>query len=66
MTAKPYTQTIQAERTLYDWACGHIDTATAKARCRDFGFDVDFRQPDIGAEMEATRLADGRAVLLEV
>ncbi len=61
-----YTQKIQAERALYSWACGEISTEQAKRMCWDFGFDVDFRQPDNGAEMEAKRRADGRIVYLEV
>ena len=38
---------------LYSWACGLIKTARAKTACKSMGFDIDFRQPDLGAYLEA-------------
>lgn len=50
-----------ASAILYAWACGSIDTATAKAGCLALGYEVDFRQVDAGAFMEASDAFRGGA-----
>jgi len=55
-----------AEVILYDWACGNTSTAHAKRACRHLGFDIDFRQADLGAFIDATHIATGDNVRLEV
>ena len=55
-----------AETTLYQYACEWMNTAEAKARCLDHGFQIDFRQPDNGAYFEARDLVTGEFIYLEV
>lgn len=55
-----------AETTLYQYACQWMDTAEAKARCLDHGFQIDFRQPDNGAYFEARDLVNDAFVYLNV
>lgn len=55
-----------AEVILYDWACGNIATDHAKRACRHLGFDIDFRQVDMGAFLDATHIPSGETVTLEV
>ena len=57
---------ISAELYLYDWACGLISTAEAKAHCVAHGFQIDFRQADVGAYFEALDVVTGEYVELEV
>ena len=57
---------ISAELYLYDWACGRISTAEAKAHCVAHGFQIDFRQADVGAYFEALDVVTGEYVELEV
>jgi hypothetical protein len=55
-----------AEVILYDWACGNIATDHAKRACRLLGFDIDFRQADLGAFIDATHIWTGETVTLEI
>ena len=55
-----------AESTLCHLVYGYIDTAEAKARCLDHGFQIDFRQADLGAYFEALDLVTGEFIELEV
>ena len=55
-----------AETTLYQYACEWMDTAEAKARCLDHGFQIDFRQADLGAYFEALDLVTNEFIELEV
>tara|TARA_R110002096_G_scaffold54020_1_gene139792 strand:+ start:33 stop:239 length:207 start_codon:yes stop_codon:yes gene_type:complete len=55
-----------AESTLYQYACQWMNTAEAKARCLDHGFQIDFRQPDLGAYFEALDLVTNEFIELEV
>tara|TARA_R110002110_G_scaffold92642_1_gene241800 strand:- start:520 stop:726 length:207 start_codon:yes stop_codon:yes gene_type:complete len=55
-----------AESTLYQFACGLMDTAEAKARCLSHGFQIDFRQADLGAYFEALDVVTGEYVELAV
>ena len=43
-----------------------MDTAEAKARCVAHGFEIDFRQADIGAYFEALDFVTGEFIELEV
>ena len=60
------TARTSAESTLYQFACGLMDTAEAKARCLVHGFEIDFRQADVGAYFEALDVVTGEYVELEV
>ena len=52
-----------ASDILYRWACDLIPTSDAKEQCKRLaGFDVDFRQPDIGAYVQAFDIASGNFV----
>ena len=52
-----------ASDILYRWACDLIPTNAAKEQCKRLaGFDVDFRQPDIGAYVHAFDIASGNFV----
>lgn len=42
---------IKAETILYRWACEKLSTGCAKAALARLGFDVDFRQADLGNVM---------------
>lgn len=43
-----------ASDILYRWACDLITTKDAKKLCKELaGFEIDFRQPDIGAYVQA-------------
>lgn len=53
-----------AENILYMWACDEITTSHAKRATRHLGFTIDFRQADIGNEIEVEYL--GQLVMLEV
>ena len=55
-----------AEVILYDWACGNIETAHTKRACRHLGFEIDFRQADVGAYLEALHIESGTYVRLEI
>ena len=59
-------RTASAESTLYQFACGLMDTAEAKARCLAHGFEIDFRQADLGAYFEALDVVTGEYIELEV
>lgn len=59
-------RTAAAECTLYQYACDLMDTAEAKARCLTHGFEIDFRQADLGAYFEATDMVSGDYVELKV
>ena len=59
-------RTASAESTLYQFACGLMNTAEAKARCLAHGFQIDFRQADLGAYFEALDVVTGEYVELEV
>lgn len=58
--------THRAEEVLYSWACNNMSTAEAKSTLRKLGYDVDFRQPDLGHRMEAIEIATGEIVCLEI
>lgn len=55
-----------AEALAYDWACERITTGEAKSGLKALGYDVDFRQPDLGNWLEAAEIASGKFVRLEV
>lgn len=55
-----------ASEILYDWACAQIGTQEAKRRCAHLGYDIDFRQPDFGAYMEAKDCFTGEYVEIPV
>ena len=56
-------RTKVASSILYRWACDKITTREAKKQCKRLaGFDVDFRQPDIGAYVHAFDIASGNFV----
>jgi hypothetical protein len=55
-----------AENTLYLLARGYMNTSEAKARCVAHGFEIDFRQADIGAYFEALDIVTGEFIELEV
>ena len=55
-----------AERTLCQLTYGYMDTAEAKTRCLAHGFEIDFRQADIGAYFEARDVITGNYTELEV
>lgn len=55
-----------AETVLYQYACEWMDTAEAKARCLALGFEIDFRQADVGAYFEALDVVSDNFVTLEV
>lgn len=57
---------VSVEATLYQYACEIINTSEAKARCLDHGFQIDFRQADLGACFEALDLVTGEFIELEV
>ena len=59
-------RTASAESTLYQYACGYMDTTEAKARCLGHGFSIDFRQADVGAYFEALDIVTGQFVELTV
>ena len=59
-------RTASAESTLYQFACGLMNTAEAKARCLAHGFQIDFRQADLGAYFEALDVVTGEYVELAV
>jgi hypothetical protein len=42
-----------ASQVLYQWSCGNISSAQAKALCRALKYKIDFRQPDHGNFMVA-------------
>ena len=55
-----------AESTLYQLACGYMETCEAKSRCVAHGFQIDFRQADLGAYFEALDLVTNEFIELEV
>ena len=59
-------RTASAESTLCQFARGWFDTAEAKAQCLSHGFQIDFRQADLGAYFEALDVVTGEYVELEV
>lgn len=59
------TRESMAEAILYNWACDCISTATAKRECRALGFEIDFRQADIGNQIDALDVELGQIVTLE-
>jgi hypothetical protein len=66
LTDKRKSDKISAELYLYDWACGRISTAEAKAHCVAHGFQIDFRQADVGAYLDATDVVSGEYVRFEI
>ena len=54
----------RAESFLYQWACGSLDTGRCKSLLAGLGYEVDFRQPDLGAYVEALDTESGRMVEL--
>ena len=57
---------ISAELYLYDWACGLIATATVKMQCAAHGFQIDFRQADVGAYLDGVDTVTGGTVRFEI
>ena len=55
-----------AESTLCQLVYGYIDTDEAKARCVAHGFEIDFRQADLGSCFEALDFVTGEFIGLEV
>jgi hypothetical protein len=53
-----------AECILYAWSCCEVSTTHAKRAAKLLGFTIDFRQADIGNEIEAEYL--GQLIILEV
>lgn len=66
MQTIPQSEIEAAESVLYSWACGHLPTAAAKAKCLDLGFRIDFRQSDYCPYVEAFHWPTGRDVALEL
>ena len=62
---KQKSDTICAELFLYGWACGLATTARTKEMCAAYGFEIDFRQADTGACMDAI-YSDGSLVTLYI
>jgi hypothetical protein len=54
----------RAESVLHQWACGGLDTPRCKSLLAGLGYEVDFRQPDLGAYVEAWDSESGRTVEL--
>ena len=57
---------VEAENIAYEWATGAIKTPEVKKRLREKGYDVDFRQADRGAFLEAVDIETGNFIKLEL
>ena len=55
-----------AKNALYQFACGNMSIVCARSYVLDHGFQIDFRQPDLGAYFEALDLVTNEFIELEV